>query len=333
MGFCNDPFGDEGATISGTVNDATGAFDFSINFNNYCDTTGVIINGLADMTGSMNLDFFEPEKYTIEFISLDLEESGGSATLDGSIQADHTVWPIPFTMSYVLKDNDADKTYWFRDVTLMIELNGVSTNIVDISGMAWYYDPDEGYVVLGIDENIVWLDVDVRPSSGSLTLQGENDTKVRLTFINTDQYRVDADTNGDGFYDDYTTGIVNWNNEAPNDINLSPINEGSWENPVPIELGIPYNGQVETRGTSFYAATGLEPGVYTVFLSDLTGDTDLHLYSDGTYSMELDCTLSAPGDVLNEPQDCTFNSTGGIYASVSSGELNRDGAFFVLLAN
>lgn len=118
---------------------------------------------------------------------------------------------------------------------------------------------------------------------------------------------------------------------APYDIKLPPVDEGSWENPVYVEFGKPYNGQVASRGTSYFAATGLIPGIYTVFLSGLTDDADLHVYNDETYSLEQDCTLRAPGDVLNEPEDCMVNSTGGIYFSVRSGELNREGASFVVL--
>jgi hypothetical protein len=118
---------------------------------------------------------------------------------------------------------------------------------------------------------------------------------------------------------------------APYDIKLPPVDEGSWENPVPVEFGKPYNGQVAARGTSYFATIGLMPGIYTVFLSGLTDDADLHVYNDETYSLEQDCTLRATGDVLNEPEDCMVNSTSGIYFSVRSGELNRDGASFVVL--
>lgn len=84
-----------------------------------------------------------------------------------------------------------------------------------------------------------------------------------------------------------------------------------------------------TRGTSFYAATGLDPGIYTVNLSNPTADADLHLYPNAGYSLEIDCTTRVVGGA----RDCTLESDGAIYFSVSCGPLNREGAYFDLLVN
>jgi hypothetical protein len=77
--------------------------------------------------------------------------------------------------------------------------------------------------------------------------------------------------------------------------------------------------------------TGLSPGNYTISIAGLSADADLKVYFDGTYSMEQDCTLRAAGDVLPQPEDCTTTSAGGVYFSVRSGEVNRDGASYLML--
>ena len=99
-----------------------------------------------------------------------------------------------------------------------------------------------------------------------------------------------------------------------------------------VPRGIATIGLVETRQTNRYFTTGLTPGTHTVSITGLTGDADLHVFSDESYSHELDCTLRRPGDVTNGPEDCTLTTGTALYFSVASGELNRDGAGYLILA-
>jgi hypothetical protein len=94
----------------------------------------------------------------------------------------------------------------------------------------------------------------------------------------------------------------------------------------------PTTGQVVARGESDYVTTGLTPGAQvTVWLFGLTADADLRVFADETRSLELDCTLGHT-DVDARPESCTFAATGDTaYFSVSSGELNWDGAGFLML--
>lgn len=99
----------------------------------------------------------------------------------------------------------------------------------------------------------------------------------------------------------------------------------------PITHGVPTVGLVAPRDESRYSASGLTPGTHTVSISGLTEDADLRVFSDGTYSFELDCTLNRPGDVTNAPEDCTLTTGTDLFFSVRSGEVNRDGAGYVIL--
>ena len=103
----------------------------------------------------------------------------------------------------------------------------------------------------------------------------------------------------------------------------TPANESAQ-----IPPDVPTIGQVATRGESRYWTTGLTLGNHTVTISDLTGAADLHVYGDNTYSMELDCTLRFPGALT-----CTVPNTTALYFSVRSGPLNRDGAWYVIIAH
>lgn len=99
----------------------------------------------------------------------------------------------------------------------------------------------------------------------------------------------------------------------------------------PVSQGIPTVGLVVSRGESRYSASGLTPGTHTVSIAGLTEDADLRVFHDGTYSFELDCTLLRPGDVTNSPEDCTLTTGADLFFSVRSGELNLDGAGYVIL--
>lgn len=100
-----------------------------------------------------------------------------------------------------------------------------------------------------------------------------------------------------------------------------------------ISSGTPTAGQVATRGDSTYQVTGLTPGNVTISIAGLSADADLKVYFDGTYSMEQDCTLRAPGDVLAEPENCTIVSDGGVYFRVRSGEVNMAGSSYLMLVH
>ena len=115
---------------------------------------------------------------------------------------------------------------------------------------------------------------------------------------------------------------------APTPRVLTPANEVR-----AITAGVPTVGQVATRSDSRYEVTGLTPGNYTISIAGLSADADLKVYFDGTYSMEQDCTLRAAGDVLPQPEDCTTASPGSLYFSVRSGEVNRDGASYLMLVH
>lgn len=92
-----------------------------------------------------------------------------------------------------------------------------------------------------------------------------------------------------------------------------------------IPPGVPTVGLVGTRETSRYFSAGLTPGTHTVSITGLTGDANLHVYSDDTYSFELDCTLRTLSTY------CTLTTGTALYFSVSSGPLNRDGAGYTIL--
>lgn len=202
------------ATVTGNANDQTGAINATVNFSSYCEED-VSINGRANLTGTIDPASEELTDFTLSFSSLSMVEADESITINGSFSANYAVFPMLVTMSYVLRDNNLMKTYWLRDA--QFQLDG-QMDYVDISGMTGrYYDPDYGYVELSVGAAIRIYDYANWPSSGSFILTGAKgtaggETKVRLVFLNSNEYRVDADTNGDGVYN-YSEGPYAWSGE------------------------------------------------------------------------------------------------------------------------
>lgn len=110
-----------------------------------------------------------------------------------------------------------------------------------------------------------------------------------------------------------------------------PKNEGLSNAPVVIQQNNPAVGEVGPGGVSYYNSTALLFGNHLVSISGLNADADLGVYSDETYSIELGCTLNLPGDIDNSPEDCIVENVNKIYFRVQSGELNGDGASYIIL--
>ena len=110
-------------------------------------------------------------------------------------------------------DNNTVISYWLKDWILRHTHGEGYFEIVSAIGR--FYDPDYGYVELSIEEGILTYADDYWPSSGKLVLTGAEgtqggDTKVRLTFLSATEYLVEADTDGDGAFDDYNSGTLLW---------------------------------------------------------------------------------------------------------------------------
>ena len=76
-----------------------------------------------------------------------------------------------------------------------------------------YYDPVYGYIELNVEDTILTYNADEWASSGKIVLAGAEGTQggntgIRITYLNANEYLVEADTDGDGAYDDYNSGTL-----------------------------------------------------------------------------------------------------------------------------
>ena len=198
-------YGSCGGQVSYTVeiNDISGEFEGSFKFSNFCEN-GVTISGDTDVEGRADPDTGDIITITFWFDNL----SDDTMRMDGEIYMDFSGFPIICTMDCLLKDKITGKVYWARNYTVYIYEYG---DRIEIQIFGKYYHPVYGCVDVSTEEVFVIYDGDDWPSSGILLMLGANDTRAKLTAIDETQCRIEADTNGDGFYD-WDSGPLEWDN-------------------------------------------------------------------------------------------------------------------------
>jgi hypothetical protein len=201
----------ESATINGScggsmsysvsADSEQGTFNGSFVFSNYCND-GTTINGSAAFDGTMNVDTGGFIEAHLSFDNL----SGGDLTLSGDVEIDFSVSPTLITFDAYGLDPSSMKVYWIRDYSIAIEEN-TGFSQIEIEGM--FYHPDYGYVTLSTTEPFVLDDGDEWPTSGSLVVTGVNSSKAKITAHDNANCIVEADIDGDDFYD-WDSGNMNW---------------------------------------------------------------------------------------------------------------------------
>ncbi|KPJ97809.1 MAG: hypothetical protein AMJ60_10210 [Desulfobacterales bacterium SG8_35] len=193
--------------IVGTVDDQTGEVKGTVTFNDYCEE-GIILDGSADIMGHLDLISEEFFHYLFTYKNMMATVLDQSVVINGRTAGDFTVSPTRIMLSYVVEDIITAKSYWLKDLIAGIVESLNYYEINELSGR--YYDPDYGYVEVSVGDPIHVNEDDFWPSSGSMILLGAQNTKARLTFVSATEFLIEADTDGDGLYDDYSSGIQLW---------------------------------------------------------------------------------------------------------------------------
>jgi hypothetical protein len=187
------------------INQSTGDFSGSMNFNGFC-SDGVTISGNTSFSGKVNVNTGEPMHFSFHFDALSCSCDSDSVTLLGDIAFNFTSNPVTTTMNMLLKENNSGKVYKVENYNMSIT---EGSNYVDVVITGRYYDPDHGYVNISTPSPLRIYDTNNWPSQGNLVCTGDNGTKARLEALSNSQYKVECDTNGDGSYD-YDSGPLNW---------------------------------------------------------------------------------------------------------------------------
>jgi hypothetical protein len=193
-----------GGTASYTLqyDEVSGDFSGSFSYNNYCDGNNTI-SGDADFTGTFDLS--DPNNPTFETMTFTFTNlTTGDIIMNGAIDFDLTSSPETIIIDVSFQDISTGKVYRVENYVVYITEDLVDT-IIEISSGNWH-DPDYGYVNVSTTTEFILHHGYEWPASGVLIVTGANNTKARLTAKNSSQCLIDADTDGDGAYDDWTTG-------------------------------------------------------------------------------------------------------------------------------
>lgn len=202
------------AQLNGTIDLLSGEFVGTLQYNNYCDAEdsgGFSVNGYADFTGQTDLAMKTPRYFLYDFVNLNFVQGDVSFSFTGRRGMNFTVYPKSSLFSYVKKDNCAGLSYWVKDYFVSLTKGPDYVEIMSIIGR--YYDPVYGYVEPNVEDTILTNDVDEWASSGKMILAGAKgvqggDTGIRITYLSATEYLVEADTDGDGAYDDFNSGTL-----------------------------------------------------------------------------------------------------------------------------
>lgn len=208
QGSCGGGFSGSATYDDVTRNISSGA----ITFNNYCEE-GVTLSGRITFSGKMNLGTQSPaiEKLDISFISLSGKSGADAFTASGSIAIDATVLlQVRTTINMVSRDDTTGKVFKMENFQL---LGSVTPGVwVDISMTGRFYGPDDGYVDLTTPTTMPFrfaINAGVvaeTPMQGELVVTGDKGAKARLVVVDTTDYNIDVDTDGDGTYENQIPG-------------------------------------------------------------------------------------------------------------------------------
>jgi hypothetical protein len=197
-----------------SIDSIFGDFSGTADFRQYCDASNpeLVLDGITDFSGDYDLLGLEIEDFSFIFRDLAGTTSEGSYTLNGSLNGSVSATRADITTTSVLKDNITEKTYWLKDFKVTA-VQGFSFVEMTVDGR--YYDHDHGYVDVNTEVPFRVYDSYDWPSSGILALTGAEgveggNTMARLVVLDADSYQIEADTDGDGTFDDYNSGPLPW---------------------------------------------------------------------------------------------------------------------------
>lgn len=192
------------------VDTVSGAFSGSLTFHGYCED-GMVLNGGTRFSGIINPNTAELVSFKLNFDYITATNGSGSVTMTGQIQLSQSGSTLMATMDMLIRDDNMNRVCKIENYQMTIA-DMYNYEEIEISGR--FYDPDYGYVDLQTISPLLVYNYDDYPSSGQLVLTGETGTaggptSARLTALDADTCRVEADTDGDGGYD-YDSGPIPW---------------------------------------------------------------------------------------------------------------------------
>ena len=194
-------------SYSGTFDSATGAFAVTITFDNYQETAdSLVIQGAVSVSGTVQNSTRNANFYRLTFVIDDLwvgglyyHDSGPFLHARGKIMTEDINGGEKTTSaSLVFTEVATRKSYWYKDFVMasspVMSPDGFRGFRSTMNGT--FYHPVHGRVAVTTPEP---LSVNVYGDPMYILLTGDNGSKIRLTYVDT-EYTVEVDADGMGNY-------------------------------------------------------------------------------------------------------------------------------------
>lgn len=177
------------------INDSTGSFYGSLDFQNYT-SEGVAISGKADMLGMFDATRQQVSRLTLSFRSLSIKEGIYSFTMVGTLSwgYNYAAASESLSINMVLVNDSNLQTFWFNNYEITT-IYGSTYQTQTVSGR--YFDPVHGFVDFTTSTPLIIYNGNVWPSQGGLQFTGKSGTSLRLSF-SAAALLIEADTDGNG---------------------------------------------------------------------------------------------------------------------------------------
>jgi hypothetical protein len=205
--------GENGGTALLTIDIDTESGDFSgsISYSDYCDKENTI-NGQCNVNGAYDLDKEEISWLEMSFDNFTSESASDSNTINGKLKIEQlSANEQTFSMDLKIHDNNSDRIYEVENYKMNLTTNDGHTELM-VNGR--FTKAGQGYVEIETTSPLVKENMDTYYSSGVFEVVGKEGeagqpTMARLTAVSNTEFRVEADTTGDGNFD-YDTGNIFW---------------------------------------------------------------------------------------------------------------------------
>ena len=192
------------------VNDSTGEFDGSIEFDQYNDCE-IELTGSVSSSGQVNLISYEFIRLSLVFELLEaIDASMVKTVLSGKFNADQNGATETIDYDLRVRDEASGKVYWF-DGFRITKVYGYDPQpfAEEAIDAGRFYDPDRGYIDLATLEPVRTYSGEIWPSSGRVVAVGAMNAVARITFLTPVVYHVEVDENNDGIFE-YDTGRLHY---------------------------------------------------------------------------------------------------------------------------
>jgi hypothetical protein len=181
------------------------SFEGQINFIDFCNY-GVITNGLADLTGTFDIQARTFLTAAASFEILNMTYAEVSRGMTGTIAYTRIENGFTVEMDYAVFNSVTENVRQAEDIVVYVtEIEGGRS----LTAAGGFCHPDYGCVTFETTTPFVLNNGATRPASGVLVVTGANNAVVTLTVIDETAFRLEADFDGDG-QTDWTSQDIPW---------------------------------------------------------------------------------------------------------------------------